>query len=156
MKIDNIESFLKNVEAARNTKLLVLISWQNPHSKPSVECSSFEAFEALAKAELAGLNAIVPVLGVYSGTSEESAMIIFDKVADHIEAFSIVDSAIELGKKLGQQSVMTSSVVSNALWNCATGHAEYVGKGFKVNEQTDTQNYSKINDMKFSLNINFI
>lgn len=152
--ITNIAQFLNDVKTSKNTKLLVFVSYQNPYIPPKLKINSFEEFKTLVQSEM-NPTEIHEIQGVYSSLIETAAMLYFDKVPDHLAAFEIVDKAIALGANLGQDSILTSTVASNALWKCGSGHADYTGKGFKVFTDNAPPSYSIINDMKFSLNLDF-
>ncbi len=151
--MNQVQSILSRVESSPMTSLIVFMSWQAPRHESTLHCASFETFVSLAKSRLQSDFTAHKLNGVYGGVAEESCMMQFDNI-NQLDALNLIEDAILLGKDLGQDSILTSSVKSSRLYSCQSGHVDAVGQGYQLLENP-ADNYSELNGVKFSLNLEF-
>lgn len=146
---------------------MVLMSWELPKKDAKINPSlrhvdSFSTFEEQLLTRLDVLTlvdkvSIRPAFGQYSGKKECSAMIMFNDEATLADIFSIIDVTVNLGKDLGQESVLLRHNKENILFNCDNGKVLATGQGMTTcsadNKKHLQDDFTMVEGIKFSLDL---
>lgn len=136
-------------------KMLVFITDENPMHKVTTD----QTLLSLIDWTFTKKPKIDEITGVYQGKAEKSYMLTFE-VTRITELMSITDICIELGKMLGQDSILTfHDVAGNILYKCQTGIIDAFGHGYELADSpeklSDTMAYSVISPTEY-LRVNLV
>lgn len=132
-----------------NKSNFIMLSYEKPRRKPSVSVSNMSefAYELSKRIELNKLE-LAQTLGKYNGEEENSVMLKISADAD-----KAVKVALELGKDLGQESILVRINDENKLIHCVTNEVMMQGNGLKFLDSDTLDDYTILNGKKFTLGL---
>ncbi len=154
-----------NTKSTLETQPLILMSYLNPklEVKPALLNLDFTDFEAELLTRLDAINPqlvdfieVYPTTGQYGGVAELSAMISINPYTRPKHILQIKTAAEELGKDLGQESILLRYENHNILTHCTTKAVLAKGEKFNLLKKDASDDFTIFFDTKFNLELNFI